>query len=74
MPIETFAYQADGLDMKGRLVLPDPGTGPRPAVLVFPHATEPASTRSARSSALPKRSAISRSSATYTEEVANWPG
>lgn len=41
MTIETFAYQADGLDMQGRLVLPDLSTGPRPAVLVFPHATGP---------------------------------
>lgn len=41
MRIESFLYQADGLAMAGRLVLPDGASGPRPAVLVFPHATGP---------------------------------
>jgi len=41
MPIEMINYRADGLDMVGRLVLPDRADGARPAVLVFPHATGP---------------------------------
>jgi dienelactone hydrolase len=41
MATETFNYQADGLDMVGRLALPDGAAGPRPAVLVFPHAFGP---------------------------------
>ena len=35
MPDMELAYQADGLDMKGRLFLPE-GGGPAPGVLVFP--------------------------------------
>ena len=38
MKTEELRYQADGLDMVGQLHLPDGHGGPRPAVLVFPHA------------------------------------
>ena len=41
MKTETLNYAADGLDMIGTLVLPDGAAGPRPGVLVFPHAFGP---------------------------------
>ena len=41
MTTETFRYSADGLDMVGRLALPQDISGVRPAVLVFPHAFGP---------------------------------
>jgi dienelactone hydrolase len=41
MATETLKYEADGLGMVGRLALPDGAEGPRPAVLVFPHAFGP---------------------------------
>ena len=40
MKTEEVRYTADGLDMVGRLVLPQ-ADGPRPGVLVFPHALGP---------------------------------
>lgn len=41
MPTETLHYPADGLDMIGRLVLPEGISDPRPGVLVFPHGFGP---------------------------------
>ena len=41
MSTEELRYQADGLDMVGHIVSPDGHSGPRPGVLVFPHAFGP---------------------------------
>lgn len=41
MTVEPFHYQVDGMEMVGRLVLPEGVSGRRPAVLVFPHAPGP---------------------------------
>jgi dienelactone hydrolase len=38
MASETIKYTADGLSMQGQLFRPAGGTGPRPAVLVYPEA------------------------------------
>jgi dienelactone hydrolase len=41
MKTEDLRYQTDGLEMVGRIVVPDGHGAPRPGVLVFPHAFGP---------------------------------
>lgn len=41
MAIEILSYRTGDVDMASRLVLPERAEGPRPGVLVFPHATGP---------------------------------